>query len=109
MLFNPDGNRYWQWKNRLVQKEKVLALGIYSDITAAMVRARVLQVKQLIDQDIDPSIRRKQKKSVTFDNTLAFISDEWMKARAKWSKGHANKTRQIITADALPSIDKWAD
>jgi len=49
-----------------------------------MVRAKVLQVKQLIDQDIDPSIRHKQKKSVTLNNTLASISDEWMKTRAKW-------------------------
>jgi integrase len=104
LLINPNGSRYWRWKYRIAQKEKVLALGVYPDITAATARAKVLEAKQLLDQKIDPSIRRKQQKSVTLDNTFAPISDEWMKTRAKWSKGHADKVRQTIKADALPYL-----
>jgi integrase len=104
LLINPNGSRYWRWKYRIAQKEKVLALGVYPDITAATARAKVLEAKQLLDQKIDPSIRRKQQKSVTLDNTFAPISAEWMKTRAKWSKGHADKVRQTLTADALPYL-----
>jgi hypothetical protein len=75
LLINPNGSRYWRWKYRIAQKEKVLALGVYPDITAATARAKVLEAKQLLDQKIDPSIRRKQQKSVTLDNTFAPISD----------------------------------
>jgi integrase len=100
----PNGSKYWRLSYRHNNKQKTLALGVFPDVTLASARNKRLEAKLLLDQGIDPAIRRKQQKSVTAYNTFAPISDEWMKTRAKWSKGHADKVRQTIKADALPYL-----
>ncbi|MBC8442249.1 MAG: DUF4102 domain-containing protein [Deltaproteobacteria bacterium] len=47
LLVNPNGSRYWRWKYRISGKEKVLALGVYPDVTISKARAKVLSAKQL--------------------------------------------------------------
>jgi len=100
----PNGSKYWRLSYRYHNKQKTLALGVYPQVTLVNARDKSFEAKQLLDKGIDPAIRRKQQKSVTLDNTFAPISAEWMKTRAKWSKGHADKVRQTITTDALPYL-----
>jgi hypothetical protein len=35
LLVNPNGSRYWRLKYRYAGKEKLLALGVYPDVTLA--------------------------------------------------------------------------
>jgi hypothetical protein len=61
-MINPNGRRYWRLKYRVNHKEKVLALGIYPDISIAQARDQAQKAKQLLKQCIDPGISRKQKR-----------------------------------------------
>jgi hypothetical protein len=40
LLVNPNGARYWRLKYRVAGKEKLLALGVYPDVTLADARAK---------------------------------------------------------------------
>ena len=38
LLVNPNGSRYWRWKYRINKKEKVLALGVYPNVSTSDAR-----------------------------------------------------------------------
>ncbi len=105
LLVNPNGSRYWRWKYRVNKKEKTLALGVYDNVSLTEARDKVKDARKLLDQGIDPSIDKKQKKIATGKDTFEAISNEWQKIQSgRWSKGHADKVRQTLKADALPYL-----
>ncbi len=40
LLVNPNGSRYWRMKYRVSGKEKLLALGVYPEVTLADARVK---------------------------------------------------------------------
>ena len=56
LLVNPNGSQYWRLKYRFNKKEKVLALGIFPNVTITDARGKVLNAKQLLDKGIDPGV-----------------------------------------------------
>lgn len=105
LLVNPNGSKYWRWKYRVNKKEKTLALGVFDNVSLTEAREKVKEARKLLDQGIDPSIDKQQKKIATGKDTFEAISNEWQKIQSgKWSKGHADKVRQTLKADALPHL-----
>ncbi len=54
LLVNSNGSRYWRWKYRINKKEKVLALGVYPNVSITGAWEKVQQAKQILDQGMDP-------------------------------------------------------
>jgi integrase len=105
LLINPNGRRYWRLKYRVNHKEKVLALGVYPDVSIAQAREQALKAKRLLKQCIDPGISRKQEKAEMTHNTFKPIAEEWHKKESgRWSKSHAERVWQTLEADALPHL-----
>ena len=105
LLVNPNGSRYWRWKYRINKKEKVLALGVYPNVSTSDARDKVHEARQILDQGIDPGISRKQQRAALVHNTFKPIAEEWhSKESGRWSKGHADQVWQTIVADALPYL-----
>lgn len=48
LLVNPNGSRYWRLKYRFAGKEKLLAVGVYPDVTLAQARNRREEAKKLL-------------------------------------------------------------
>lgn len=46
LLVSPNGSRYWRLKYRIAGKEKLLALGVYPDITLAEARQKRADAKK---------------------------------------------------------------
>ena len=46
LLIKPNGGKYWRLKYRVAGKEKLLALGVYPDITLADARAKREEAKR---------------------------------------------------------------
>jgi hypothetical protein len=46
LLVNPNGSRYWRLKYRVAGKEKLLALGVYPEVTLADARAKRDEAKR---------------------------------------------------------------
>jgi integrase len=105
LLINPNGSRYWRWKYRISTKEKVLALGVYPNVSIAEAREQVLKARKLLNNGIDPNISKKQERTEILHNSFKPIAEEWHKKEAgRWSKGHAEQVWQTIDVDALPHL-----
>jgi integrase len=101
----PNNSKYWRLSYRYHDKQKTLALGVFPEVTLAIARNKSLEAKQLLDQGIDPVIRRKQQKFVAVHNIFSAIAKEWHEKEAgRWSKFHSERVWQTIKVDALPYL-----
>src|SRR5258706_14977855 len=62
LLVNPKGSRLWRFRYRFNDKEKLLALGSYPLVTLADARRKRDDARKLLDQGLNPSTERKDKK-----------------------------------------------
>ncbi|EFB2563532.1 DUF4102 domain-containing protein, partial [Escherichia coli] len=46
LLVKPSGGKYWRFKYRVAGKEKLLALGVYPEVTLADARAKREEAKR---------------------------------------------------------------
>ncbi|VAX74578.1 prophage CPS-53 integrase [Enterobacter cloacae] len=54
LLVNPNGKRYWRLKYRVAGKEKLLALGVYPDVTLAEARSKREEAKRALLVGLTP-------------------------------------------------------
>jgi hypothetical protein len=59
---SPSGGKYWRFKYRFGGKQKVLALGVHPDVTAAAARRQRESSRALLAAGIDPSEARKEER-----------------------------------------------
>lgn len=59
LLVHPNGSRYWRLQYRFSGKQKMLALGVYPDVSLADARARRDDARKLLANGIDQETKRK--------------------------------------------------
>ena len=59
LLVHPTGSKYWRLKYRVAGKEKVLALGVYPEISLAEARIRRDDARLLIREGRDPGLAKQ--------------------------------------------------
>lgn len=64
LLVNPNGKRYWRLKYRSLGKEKLLAIGVYPDVSLAEARNKREDAKRTLAAGNDPSLERKLRNLV---------------------------------------------
>ena len=93
LLVNPDGAKYWRFRYRYADKEKVLALGVYPEVSLAEARRGRDDARKLLRERVDPSAERKAKKLAIRDaaeNTFEKVAREWVEKQSqRWSAGHS--------------------
>lgn len=108
LYVTPNGSRYWRMKYRFGGKEKLLALGIYPDVSLAKAREKRDEARKLLADNIDPGEHRKIMKKVDGDrltNSFEIVTREWfVKHSANWVKSHGDKTIQRFERDIFPWI-----
>ena len=80
LLVNPNGSRYWRLKYRIAGKEKLLALGVYPDITLAEARQKRADAKKVLAAGGDPGQEKqeeKQAKEQAVANSFERLAMEW--------------------------------
>ncbi len=107
LLVNASG-KYWRLKYRIAGKEKVLALGVYPEISLKEARAKRDEARKLIAEGVDPGVARKQEKITRLaasENSLESLAREWHQSQlARWSKGHAARVLESLEADVFPDL-----
>ena len=102
----PKGRKYWRYKYRFGGKEKRLALGVYPSVSLKLAREKLLEARQLLDRDIDPSQQKQDKKLLRVEaaqNSFRAISEEWVRKQASvWSEIHTSKVQRMLNKDLLP-------
>lgn len=108
LLVTRSGAKYWRYKYRYVGREKLLALGIYPDVSLADARKRHQAARERLAQGIDPSEVRKVEKLTRHQaaaESFEAIAREWFatKQRNK-SEGHRKRTERMLERDLFPHL-----
>jgi len=108
LLVNPEGRKYWRLKYRFLGKEKLLALGVYPDVSIAEARKARDNAKDLIKAGRDPVTTKKQDRlaqQVSAANTFEAVALEWIEQqRHRWSPGHVERVLDSLKVDIFPDI-----
>jgi integrase len=95
LLITPAGGKYWRLKYFFGAKEKLLALGVFPEVSLAVARERRSQARKLLATGQDPAEAKKETKRITIqkqESTFEAVAREWHDNRlAKWTPEHAKK------------------
>ncbi|MGN5085286.1 tyrosine-type recombinase/integrase [Aeromonas sp. 31P] len=107
-LLITSSGKYWRLKFRFAGKEKVLALGIYPEVSLKEARAKREEARRQLADGIDPSLARKQSKvanRLASESNFEVIAREWHQSQlARWSPGHAKRVIESLEVDAFPDL-----
>jgi hypothetical protein len=110
LLVQPNGGKWWRLKFRFGGKEKLLALGVYPEVTLSEARTKREAARKLLSQGIDPSAEKQEKKRENIAaaaNTFEAVAIEWAEVKANtWSAGHKELTMRTLAQDAFPSLGR---
>ncbi|CAM3638827.1 integrase [Xenorhabdus thuongxuanensis] len=80
LLVNPNGSRYWRLKYRIAGKEKLLALGVYPEISLAEARTKRNDARKKLSDGNDPIEEKRAEKAAKIfavSNSFESIAIEW--------------------------------
>ncbi len=105
LLVTPAGGKLWRLKYRVDGREKLLAMGVYPEISLGEARRRREEARELIALGKDPS-REKQRDKVRARiqaaDTFAAISDEYCEKRRRdgtkgWAPATATRSEYLLS------------
>jgi integrase len=105
---SPSGGKLWRFKYRFDRKQKLLALGIYPDVSLASARQKRDEARKLLASGTDPSEHRKAAKTARAGlaaNTFEAIGREWYaKVSASMAESTKDNLHRRLEAYVYPMI-----
>ncbi len=102
------GSKLWRLAYRFDGKQKLMALGVYPDISLAQARQATDEARKLLAVGVDPMEQRKadrQDQKRTVENTFETIARKWW---AHWSPmrspRHAEYVIRRLETDVFPVV-----
>ncbi|QQJ96425.1 integrase arm-type DNA-binding domain-containing protein [Burkholderia ambifaria] len=106
----PSGQKYWRLKYYFAGKEKLLALGVYPDVSLAVARKKRDEARAKLVEGIDPSEAKKiEKRTAKLNafNTFEPIARAWLEERKSHVEiGQHQKTLARMENDVFPWLGK---
>lgn len=107
LLVHPNGSRYWRLQYRFGGKQKMLALGVYPNVSLADARARRDEARKLLANGIDPGDKKKNDKVEQEEaRTFEQLAIEWHATNKKWSEEHSRRVLKSLEDNLFPAIGK---
>lgn len=104
----PAGGRYWRMKYRFAGKEKLLAFGVYPEVSLKEARERRDAARRQLDQGEDPGALRKVAKARAVHesvNTFEAVTRDWLVHQAgRWEAITLQRTQASLEADIFPAL-----
>ncbi|WP_298207173.1 integrase arm-type DNA-binding domain-containing protein [Ferrovum sp.] len=110
LLVQPTGAKYWRFKYRVLGVEKLLALGVYPDVSLAQAREGRDDARKLLRNKTDPgaikqATKPSKKASHAALNHFESIARELHKVKSPaWTAGHAKQWIINMEKYAFPVI-----
>lgn len=108
LLVNPNGSKYWRMKYRYAGKEKLLALGVYPDVTLKQARQKREAARRKLADGLDPGEVRKAEdraKKLAAVNGFEVVAREWYAKQAHtWVSSHAKDVSRRLEGNVFPAI-----
>lgn len=108
LLVKTGGAKYWRLKYRFADKEKLLALGVYPEVSLKEARLKRDEARKLLSSGVDPSEAKRardraQKEAAA--NSFEVIAWEWHQIKLKGkSEGHRNRAARYIKTHFVPAF-----
>jgi hypothetical protein len=85
-----NGSKYWRLAYRFNKKQKLLALGVYPQVSIQAARDQARTAKDHLASGRDPGfLRRITKAANTNENTFQAVAVEWLeKFKHEWTESH---------------------
>lgn len=104
----PSGGKWWRYKYRFAGKEKLLAIGIYPDVSLAEAREKHTRARKDVAAGIDPGeIKKEVKRQLLLKAETSFeaIAREWWNNRKhKWSETYTKALMNRLEANVFPRL-----
>lgn len=108
LLVKKNGAKYWRVKYRFAGKEKMLALGVYPEVSLKEARNGRDKARQQLRAGTDPSAARKAEKLANVEagaNSFKAIATEWFDVKlADKSKSYRDRSLRALEKNLYPSI-----
>ena len=108
LLVTPSGGKYWRLKYRIGGKEKLLALGIYPEVSLADARKRRMKAREALAAGDDPGEVKKEaerKKVVESANLFELVAREWLENRRhEWAPSSFRVKLIYLERYVLPAL-----
>lgn len=108
LLVHPKGSKYWRFKYSILGKEKLLAFGVYPEVSLAEARIQRDEARKHLVNGVDPSLLKKAAKQAAItasENSFQAIAQEWyVKHSARWVPSHHLKIIRRLERDVFPWI-----
>ena len=110
VMVTPAGGKWWRLRYRFNEKEKLLSLGTYPDVSLAQARERRDEARKLLAAGIDPGEHRKATSAAraeTVANAFEVVAREWLaKSGAAWNDDYRTQTIAKLEKNAFPWLGK---
>lgn len=108
ILVNPNGGKWWRFKYRFDNKEKLLSLGTYPDVPLKDAREKRDSARKLVAAGIDPSAARQAEKTTRLGsvaNSFEAVAREWWASHmATKAESHKDKVIRRFELYLFPWI-----
>src|SRR5208282_3642055 len=104
----PTGSKYWRLAYRFNGKQKLLAIGVYPEVSLAKARKARQDARDNLALGVDPGENKKESKRKAREssaNTFEAVAREWHETKRDWwTTGHAKKIIDSLRSNIFPGI-----
>lgn len=108
LIVTPSGGKWWRFRYKLDNKEKLLSLGVYPDVGLKDARQRRDDARKLLADGIDPGENRKAVKAAKVErgaNSFEVVAREWYaKYSPNWAEHHGDRIIRRFERDIFPWV-----
>jgi integrase len=108
LVVMPTGSKYWRLRYYFAGKEKLLALGVYPDVTLADARERRADARKTLAAGNDPGEVKKEAKRIAIlksANSFETVAREWFEKRKhEWAATSAATALARMEQHILPKL-----
>jgi integrase len=108
LLVNPSGSKYWRLKYHFAGREKLLAFGVYPEVSLGDARERRFLARKQLAAGNDPGYEKmaaKLQSKTANKNTFEAIAIEWHEKRKhKWNKRTAEIHLMRLEKHVFPTL-----
>ncbi|MBB5497352.1 hypothetical protein HDG37_001548 [Paraburkholderia sp. MM5384-R2] len=108
LFVKSTGQKYWRLKYRIAGKEKLLALGVYPDVSLVAARKKRDEARELLAAGIDPGEARKDDRRtarLNAESSFEAVAREWFEAqRGGRTASYADKVIASLEGDVFPTL-----
>jgi len=110
LLVVPSGGKYWRFKYHFGGKEKLLALGVYPEVSLGEAREKRAEARKTLAKGNDPGAVKRENKlqtALNSEHTFEAIAREWFAQRThEWAEGTSRTHLKRLERHIIPKLGK---